>query len=163
MSVGDLEVDACQGGCGGLWFDNFELEKVDEPHEAGGQALLEIPTDETVKVDLAAKRSCPKCGDVKMKQHFFSVERKVTVDECGGCGGVWLDAGELRDVREMFSTEEERKAAADKYFDDVFGEKLKEMAAEREAGLARARKVAGTFRFICPSYYLPGKQKWGAF
>jgi len=26
-------VDVCQNGCGGIWFDNFELEKVDEKHE----------------------------------------------------------------------------------------------------------------------------------
>lgn len=163
MTVTGLEVDACQGGCGGVWFDNLEIEKVDEPHEAGGQTLLEIDTDVGVKVDVTAKRACPKCDGVKMKQHFFSVARKVTVDECGGCGGVWLDPGELRDIREMFSSEEERKAAADEYFEDLFGDKLKEMAAEREERLASARKFARTFRFICPSYYIPGKQDWGAF
>ena len=28
--VGDLSVDVCEGGCGGIWFDHFELKKVDE-------------------------------------------------------------------------------------------------------------------------------------
>jgi len=31
MTVGDVTVDVCQRGCGGIWFDNFELEKFDEP------------------------------------------------------------------------------------------------------------------------------------
>jgi len=24
-------------------------------------------------------------------------------------------------------------------------------------------KISNMFRFICPSYYIPGKQDWGAF
>ena len=27
MTVSDISVDVCQGGCGGIWFDNFELKK----------------------------------------------------------------------------------------------------------------------------------------
>ena len=40
MKVGDVMVDVCQGGCGGIWFDNYELEKFDEPHESAGEELL---------------------------------------------------------------------------------------------------------------------------
>jgi uncharacterized protein len=29
--------------------------------------------------------------------------------------------------------------------------------------LRKARRIAYTFRFICPSYYIPGEQDWGAF
>jgi len=29
--------------------------------------------------------------------------------------------------------------------------------------LARAQKFAKTFRFICPSYYVPGKQAGAAY
>ena len=39
LTVGDVTVDACRGGCGGIWFDNLELEKFDEPHEAAGEVL----------------------------------------------------------------------------------------------------------------------------
>ena len=28
--VGAVAVDICQGGCGGVWFDAFELQRVDE-------------------------------------------------------------------------------------------------------------------------------------
>ena len=27
--VGGVTVDICNGGCGGLWFDNFEFKKFD--------------------------------------------------------------------------------------------------------------------------------------
>jgi hypothetical protein len=37
------------------------------------------------------------------------------------------------------------------------------MLREDKSKLESARKVAGIFKFICPSYYIPGKQAWGAF
>ena len=37
------------------------------------------------------------------------------------------------------------------------------MLREDKAKLESARKVANIFKFISPSYYIPGKQAWGAF
>lgn len=37
---------------------------------------------------------CPKCGE-SLKEETF---QKVLVDQCTGCGGIWLDAGELEAV-----------------------------------------------------------------
>jgi len=34
---------------------------------------------------------------------------------------------------------------------------------EDQARLDKVRKIADMFRFVCPSYYIPGKQDWGAF
>jgi len=98
-----------------------------------------------------------------MMRHFFSVKKNVEVDECGGCAGIWLDAGELRQIRGLFNTEAERHAAAHEYFEDVFGDDLNAMKAESKAKLAKTRKVANIFRYICPTNYIPGKQDWGAF
>ncbi len=163
MTVGDVTVDVCKGGCGGIWFDNFELKKFDEPRESAGEALLDIERDKGFVVDLNKKRNCPKCSDIVMMRHFFSVKKQVTVDECPACAGIWLDAGELRQIRSMFNTEQERHQAADEYFNEVFGDELRAMQAESEASLQKARRIANTFRFICPSYYIPGKQAGGAF
>ena len=44
-TVGGLRVDVCEGGCGGIWFDQFELKKVDESSESAGEALLDIERD----------------------------------------------------------------------------------------------------------------------
>lgn len=96
--VEDIEVDACQGGCGGLWFDNFELAKFDEPHEPVDDTLLLVPMDPTVQPDLEAQRGCPKCA-VPMMRHYFSQQRRTHLDSCPQCGGNWLDAGELAQVR----------------------------------------------------------------
>jgi len=162
MKAGDITVQACKGGCGGLWFEANEIGKVDLPSESAGAALIDIERDPSITVDVSKRRNCPKC-DMIMMQHFFDVKRKVTVDECPECAGMWLDAGELKTIRSEYPTEEARKEAAGKYFDAMFGEKLAEMHAKDEASAQRAEKIAHMFRFICPSYYLPGKQKWGAF
>ncbi len=163
MTAGDVAVDVCKGGCGGIWFDWLEMKKFDEPHESAGEAILEVERDDSVTVDHSKRLNCPKCDGIVMMRHFFSIKKEVEVDECPGCGGFWLDAGELGKIRSLFSTEEERHKAAKEYFDEVFGEELTAMQAEDEAKLAKAKKVTNMFRFICPSYYIPGKQEGAAF
>lgn len=163
MTTGDVAVDVCEGGCGGIWFDWFELKKFDEPHEAAGEALLEVSRDQGVSVDHSKRLNCPKCDGIVMMRHFFSIKKAVVLDECPGCAGFWLDAGELGQIRGLFKTEEERHKAAEEYFDEVFGDKLKAMQAQDQAKLEKTQKIANMFRFICPTHYIPGKQDWGAF
>ncbi len=163
VEAGDIKVDICQGGCGGIWFDNFELEKVDEKQEHAGESLLEVERDPDIKVHCEEKRSCPRCKDIKMMKHFFSLKRKVEVDECASCGGVWLDAGELGGIRELYQTTKEREEAADQYFNEVFNLAFAEERVKSQKELSKAQKFARMFKFVCPTYYIPGKQEWGAF
>jgi len=99
VQVGNVTVDACRGGCGGIWFDAFELERVDEENEAAGEPLLHFERDESIVVDTARKRQCPKCEGIKLHRHYFRARRRVEVDQCPNCGGYWLDAGELAQIR----------------------------------------------------------------
>ena len=163
MTVGGITVDACAGGCGGIWFDRYELMRVDEAAESAGEGLLEIGRDPDLEVDLGKRLNCPKCTEVVMMRHFFSAKRGVTVDECPSCGGHWLDPGELRTIRTEYASEEERERAASEYFSEVFGPELAAAHAQTEEDLARSRRIAHAFRFICPSYYVPGKQDWGSY
>lgn len=105
IQVGALKVDVCRGGCGGIWFDAFELNRVDEDAEAAGDLLLNIPRDPALVVESSRKRECPRCPAIKLHRHFFSGRRRVQVDQCPNCAGYWLDAGELAAIRE------ERRAA----------------------------------------------------
>ncbi len=98
VQVGSVKVDACPA-CGGVWFDAFELQKVDDEEEEAGERLLELNRDSRVVVDPARKRECPRCDGVKLHRHFFSAKRKVQVDQCPNCAGYWLDAGELGAIR----------------------------------------------------------------
>jgi Zn-finger nucleic acid-binding protein len=99
VQVGDLLVDLCQDGCGGIWFDAFELQRVDEAGQAG-EPLLHVRRNPQVSVDPALKRECPRCAGVKLHRHYFSAQRRVQVDQCPNCAGYWLDAGELAQIRE---------------------------------------------------------------
>jgi Zn-finger nucleic acid-binding protein len=137
--AGDITVDVCKGGCGGIWFDRFELTKVDEPRESAGEALLDIERKPGLRIDLDRRRSCPRCGDMIMMRHFSSAKRQVVVDECPRCAGIWLDAGELRTIRTEFMTEADRRNAADAYFAEIFGKHLAELRQRSEADAARAR------------------------
>jgi Zn-finger nucleic acid-binding protein len=158
-----LTVDVCRGGCGGIWFDQRELAKVDEQHESAGEILLSIEKDPGTAIDRRKKRTCPRCSDVVMMRHFFSVKQQVEVDECPGCGGFWLDPGELAAIRSEYATDADRQRAAEEYFSAVFDRELAAMREEGNEKVAKARSIARIFRTICPSYYLRGKQDWGAY
>jgi hypothetical protein len=57
----------------------------------------------------------------------------------------------------------ERKQAAQEYFSELFDPDLAVERAKTMEDLRKARRIAYAFRFICPSYYIPGEQDWGAF
>jgi ribosomal protein L37AE/L43A len=42
----------------------------------------------------SALMRCPKCGE-PLKERSF---QKIAIDQCTGCNGIWLDAGELEQV-----------------------------------------------------------------
>ncbi len=163
LTAGDIKVDACKGGCGGLWFDNFELRNAEEPEQSAGESLLDIPRLPGARVDLNARRNCPRDAGVVLMRHFWSVKRQVVVDECPKCEGVFLDPGELAAVRKEYKTDKDRHEAARKYYREMFDGQLAGMLKQDKAKQESARKVARIFKFISPSYYIPGKQGWGAF
>lgn len=112
FDLGGVTVDACKGGCAGIWFDAFELPKVDEHEELPKEHLLRLERDPDIKVDPSLRRMCPRCDGIPLRRHFFSARREVEVDLCPGCGGYWLDAGELEQIRAE-KAEEAAAAEAD--------------------------------------------------
>jgi len=162
IAAGDVKVQACKGGCGGLWFDEWTLGKVDQPDQSAGESLLNIPQNASLKVDQSERRKCPR-DSVVMMRHFWSVKRDVVVDECPKCEGIFLDPGELAAIRADYKSDAERHKAAEAYYSEMFDQQLAGMLRQDKAKLESARRVARIFKFLCPSYYIPGKQAWGAF
>ena len=120
LSADELTVDACEGGCGGIWFDHYELRRADEPTETLGNGLLHVARDPAFVVDPDKRYVCPSCTDgVVMMRHFWSVKREITIDECPECGGIFLDHGELARIRAEFPSHAAKEAAADGYFAGV--------------------------------------------
>ena len=161
--AGSITVDICKTGCGGIWFDKSELQRLDDADESAGEGLLKVEKNASIKIDVSKKKKCPKCDNVVMVQHFYSAKHKVTVDECYGCNGFWLDPGELGAIRNEYKSEKERNAAFDQYFSAIFDPLLAEERLKDQQQLEKDKKFAPMFRYICPSYYIPGKQSWGAF
>ncbi len=91
MQVGDARtaVDQCRS-CGGIWFDRKELEVI---MDLAAQDLS-IPSgaEET-------KRTCPR--DFENLVTFRYPQTEVMVDMCRRCEGLWLDGGELTEIRKV--------------------------------------------------------------
>jgi len=162
IAAGNVKVQGCKAGCGGLWFDEWTLGKVDQPDQSAGESLLSIPQNASLKVDQSERRKCPR-DSVVMMRHFWSVKRDVVVDECPKCEGIFLDPGELGAIRADYKSDAERHKAAEAYYSEMFDQQLAGMLRQDKAKLESARRVARIFKFLCPSYYIPGKQAWGAF
>lgn len=94
MQTGGVTVDVCHHGCGGIWFDAFELKKVQAATQTQKEVLLTVPRSPTASVDYTAKRMCPRCITQPMIRRYYNRERTTQIDECPACGGHWLDHGE---------------------------------------------------------------------
>lgn len=92
-----VEIDRCTG-CGGIWFDAGELdwlaqseiaEAIDVGEPAEGEAMNEL-----TRID------CPRCG--RPTRHIADPYKPhIRYEICSGCEGVFLDAGEFRDLARL--------------------------------------------------------------
>src|SRR5436190_8083560 len=96
-SAGDMTLDTCYGGCGGIWFDANELERVSARAATTLHTIWQAPVN---PAKLADPRMCPRCPDQALERKWFSDLKKVEIDQCPHCNGIWLDAGEFSRVYE---------------------------------------------------------------
>lgn len=86
------EVDLCRK-CGGVWFDHQELRRVlDETPRA--LVALDAPVSGKARPPTA----CPRCNG-ELREFEFAGFAGLIGDRCQGCRGIWLDGGELRELR----------------------------------------------------------------
>jgi len=142
---GGIKVDFCENGCKGIWFDWFELSKLDEKTEGAGEALKEALGCQSEKKERKNPVDCPKCG-IPMHEHKYQSSKEVNVDECYNCGGFFLDAGELRAIRDNFMSDKEREAYAQKLAGDVpeFVKAQEDLDREK----VRIRAIKGLTKFL---------------
>ncbi|MPZ75211.1 MAG: hypothetical protein GEU77_01670 [Deltaproteobacteria bacterium] len=60
------------------------LEKLKAKQEGEAKAAEQV----------AGQMKCPKCGQPLEARSF----QKIEIDQCTGCYGIWLDAGEMEQV-----------------------------------------------------------------
>lgn len=161
-SISDIELDICSNGCGGIWFDQFEFKKFDEPHEYSDE-VLELEITSNREVDHTAKRHCARCDDQFMLRRFYSPKQEIEIDECAMCGGIWLDYGELGRIRKMFNSYDEFRAHANDFMSKEFGDELNATYAEWAKQTESYNRFANMFKLLYPSWWIPDKQDWGKF
>ncbi len=108
-------IDICLDGCGGIFFNNYELEKICK-NEKNIEEIENLLKDKVFEeVDSSKTRTCPECG-IPMLKHFTSEKQTVEIDECYDCGSKFLDYGELQAFINEFPNERERRASFAKHF-----------------------------------------------
>jgi Zn-finger nucleic acid-binding protein len=90
--AGEVMLDVCYGGCGGIWFDAHELQRLDARGASTIHTIWQAPGK---KVDPNQLRVCPRCDDQVMLRREFHAVEKIVIDECPSCNGLWLDDGEF--------------------------------------------------------------------
>jgi Zn-finger nucleic acid-binding protein len=138
---GKVHVDVCKNGCKGIWFDWGELTRLNESHEGLGKAMEEALNNPRVIDDHRGPLKCPKCG-INMQTHKYSGAKEVAVDECYGCGGFFLDSGELQLIRDHYMDDNERDAYVRQLLDEAPIEERTERAKLRASA---CRTLGGLF------------------
>jgi Zn-finger nucleic acid-binding protein len=90
-----VEIDRC-AGCEGLWFDMLELDRL---REAPGSENLDSGDAAVGNQHNALGRiECPVCR-TRMIKMVDADQPHIWFEHCPSCHGVFLDAGELRDLK----------------------------------------------------------------
>ncbi len=82
--------------CHGKWFSAGELENHDQIHEVTALEFRRIPR----KKEQYKELNCPVCTEhPNMDKVIHERDKKVIMDVCPSCEGVWLDSGELEAIQ----------------------------------------------------------------
>ncbi len=136
-----LFLDVCLNGCGGIYFDNRELEKFDEKTE-NIDDLTAAYKGRTFETAEDRDRVCPSCGNNFVK-HFVGVEMDVKIDDCYSCGGKFFDFCELEKMREQYNSTKERiNDVVNHMYSSDSGSEIREQ-------LGKPRKKALLYDFFC--------------
>ena len=101
-----IEVDCCFI-CEGIWFDAGELEEVIK-RDAKDFDFIDVGSEEfdgkeisDFKKDMDAKQGkCPRCSDGSLLvRREYKGKHKINTDLCPKGHGVWLDGGEIAELR----------------------------------------------------------------
>jgi len=100
MAQIDIEgtiIDRCTS-CSGIWFDEGELETLNNP-----QAANELDTGEASvgkQYNTLDHYRCPRCGG-HMDKKVDAQQRHIWYETCLECNGSFFDAGEFRDLAQV--------------------------------------------------------------
>lgn len=94
-----VTVDRCPT-CGGMFFDLDEEPHILRNQELVAQLDTHPPDPHNPHADAKVKIHCPRDGEPMLHVHDVQ-QHHVGYETCPACGGVYLDAGELKDLSEF--------------------------------------------------------------
>lgn len=119
IEYNNIELDYCEK-CRGVWFDAGELELLLEL-EKPDIFIKEMLEKGEVRYD-EDKRKCPLCAQ-KMKKSTLGQEPKVLIDVCPRAEGIWLDGGEVGQLRKQLGKQPKAGPSTQKvvaFIEEVF-------------------------------------------
>ncbi len=108
VKVGGVPVYISQA-CGGVFLEMHALPLFEKSEEKRGEVLVKhLSQFQAPLPDLNIRIRCPVCTDTVMSRRFYSPLHVVEIDECPGCGGIWLDGGELAKLQALMLTDKDK-------------------------------------------------------
>ena len=117
-----MNVDICLNGCGGIFLDNREFDKIDDEHENIDKIIIAIKDKDFEPVVKNEQIICPICN-VPMVE-MGAGKSNVKIDCCNGCGAKFLENGELQKIREIESSKDE---VLDDILENIFADNFKDV------------------------------------
>jgi Zn-finger nucleic acid-binding protein len=134
------------GRCRGQWLGPDELKQLVEARKKtwDPDRLAAVAATPARRLPLEALHEdlpCPDCG-TPMETFNYAGDSGVLLDKCPGCGGIWLDGGELEQVQVFVESSERARAADAKWFSGPLREAevredVREQRDERSVGPPR--------------------------
>lgn len=147
-SFRSIVVDVCPK-CAGVFFDEGEVNKL---RLDGNDAMVELDDSVRPSEDHAidfmvmkeSPRACPNCRSSMDKMRYL-YNSPVMLDSCSNCGGVWVEDGELRSMRDVLEG-----------CNDTGGAKVRteayvtmaELQSRTQANLMRVKRVERAMRLF---------------
>src|SRR5947208_16499603 len=145
-----VNVDVCEDGCKGIWFDQGKLAMLDEKNEGLGAALEAALRNPRNNHGQRPPIECPKCS-IPIHTHKYKRTKEVNVDECYNCGAFFLDSGELTDIRDNYMSDAEVTAYADQIINSIpeYAQAVKNLDAKKQ----RLESIQKYTKFMTVSYW----------
>ncbi len=106
VSVEDIEVDCC-GNCEGIWFDLREHDHLKDIRGSEDRIDMGDPAKGD-QMNAVRNIHCPRCT-VQLVKLFMHDQTHIKYEQCATCGGVFLDAGEFTDFKQMTVAEKVKR------------------------------------------------------
>lgn len=149
MQEAGVNIDICLDGCGGIYFDNRELEKFDESHEKIDEILAAIEGKTFEAAEDKEVRICPICGVPMVKMGAANGE--VQIDVCNSCGAKFLDNGELHKIRESVN---KLNSKADMLIDIMYEENMRNITKVPTKRSINREKRRAFFENLAKRYFI---------